>query len=1039
MQRGRVVVKCITANNCFAFLPDTWLGKLETKDHVIEILHNGTRYYASCIARPISDDTMYLGTTFARSLNIQHGDVVIVSFLKDVPRLSSITVVPYSTHDRQILELQMDKVQSTLLNQVRIVAKQQALVIWVSKFSCVTVTTVSLDPNCSYGQLEQFTEVHVSNEVLNSKSIESKEQTSEKAASTNNLRSAFRKMISSSLKESNVVQDKAKAARDYELLQSFCRKSRPRICRVHYLPKVKPSSSPTAFDLILQCPSHVFVPRTYVPKYTNFTDGFAMFTIKRIDEDRQQTETANTNTNDEEPLPTSSTELIVKLFILEDVLDANCDGLDRNYFNLDSIHSTVYISESLRLSLKLKVGSKVILHQLDSHRTATPSSMDLFASNDKLTVEAFENYAMERSKESALLLNSCSIVALDDERRCTVRFSPQDCKFAMIDDKLLKNLRIHLKSTTYTDNLSSLEDRTKETFESNKISTRHLQNILEECDVTLELSLNLCPPLSFKYDRENILLCGDLGSGKTTFCKIVMESLRKAPHFVHTHFMDCRSLKGKKMEILQKLITAALSECAYYQPSVLFLDDLESITSASSNDEETTPDAINAARISDMLVNTVSQYQESHYLSIIGTCASANRIGQKLRPARGAQFFRTVLSIPNLEKADRIDILRSMLEDKLYAPGDVNWDYYGNKTEGWMAQDIVDMADKATFAAWKRDGDAKVPIVITDEDVSSALNNSTPMSLQDVNLYKGSGLVWSDIGGLADVKTSLIEILQWPLKYVEIFKKAPIKLQNGVLLYGMPGTGKTMLAKAIANECGVNLISVKGPELLSKYIGVSEESVRNIFEKAQRAKPCVLFFDEFDSLAPRRGHDSTGVTDRVVNQLLTQLDGVEDREGVAVVAASSRPDLLDPALLRPGRLDKALHCPLPNEADRKEILEVICKSHKMDIAELDFEELVGLSSGFTGADLNAAVTQARLTAFEDAAEKMKEPIDRPQEGKLCAEDIKVTQKQLVDAVKSTRPSLTDADKLRYNNIYARFSRVGDFTEDILRNQKATLA
>lgn len=321
---------------------------------------------------------------------------------------------------------------------------------------------------------------------------------------------------------------------------------------------------------------------------------------------------------------------------------------------------------------------------------------------------------------------------------------------------------------------------------------------------------------------------------------------------------------------------------------------------------------------------------------------------------------------------------------------------------------------------------------MTEADINVALENCTPLSLQGVQLYKSGDHSWRDIGGLADTKSSLTEILQWPLKYPEIFKNAPIKLQSGVLLYGMPGTGKTMLAKAIAGECGVNLISIKGPELLSKYIGVSEESVRNVFERARRAKPCVLFFDEFDSLAPRRGHDSTGVTDRVVNQLLTQLDGVEDREGVAVVAASSRPDLLDPALLRPGRLDKCLHCPLPSETEREAIFAILCDSQNIDKAQLNLKELVQLSDGFTGADINASITQARLSAFEDA-------VATASEGKINATDIKVTQMHLVESVRSTRPSLSAKEKLKYIRIYAKFIKRDTCADGMLKNQKATLA
>lgn len=185
-----------------------------------------------------------------------------------------------------------------------------------------------------------------------------------------------------------------------------------------------------------------------------------------------------------------------------------------------------------------------------------------------------------------------------------------------------------------------------------------------------------------------------------------------------------------------------------------------------------------------------------------------------------------------------------------------------------------------------------------------------------------------------------------------------------MLLYGAPGTGKTLLAGAVAKESGMNFISIKGPELLSKYIGASEQAVRDVFQRAQAAKPCILFFDEFDSLAPRRGHDSTGVTDRVVNQLLTQLDGVEGLQGVYVLAATSRPDLIDPALMRPGRLDKALYCPPPDQEARLEILQALTSSLAL-ATDVDLEQIAITTESFTGADLKALLYNAQLEAIHN--------------------------------------------------------------------------
>lgn len=192
------------------------------------------------------------------------------------------------------------------------------------------------------------------------------------------------------------------------------------------------------------------------------------------------------------------------------------------------------------------------------------------------------------------------------------------------------------------------------------------------------------------------------------------------------------------------------------------------------------------------------------------------------------------------------------------------------------------------------------------------------------------------------------------------------------MLYGFPGCGKTLLASAVARECGLNFISVKGPEILNKYIGASEKSVRDLFERAQAARPCVLFFDEFDSIAPKRGHDSTGVTDRVVNQMLTQMDGAEGLEGVYVLAATSRPDLIDPALLRPGRLDKSLLCDMPNKQDRLEIMQACARKIAMS-SDIDLSDYVQETEGYSGADLQAVVYNAHLECIHSniASDKAK--------------------------------------------------------------------
>lgn len=221
------------------------------------------------------------------------------------------------------------------------------------------------------------------------------------------------------------------------------------------------------------------------------------------------------------------------------------------------------------------------------------------------------------------------------------------------------------------------------------------------------------------------------------------------------------------------------------------------------------------------------------------------------------------------------------------------------------------------------------------------------------------------VGGLAEACKTLKEMLSWPSTYPNLFSKVKLRLRSGVLLYGPPGCGKTLIANSIAASCQLNFISVKGPELLSKYIGASEQAVRDAFERASSAKPCVLFFDEFESIAPRRGHDSTGVTDRVVNQLLTQMDGVEGLVGVYILAATSRPDLIDPALLRPGRLDKCVFCPMPSVSDREDILKILSQDVNLG-EEVDWSEIASATDNYSGADLQSLLSTAQILVAQEA-------------------------------------------------------------------------
>ncbi|KLP17390.1 putative peroxin-1 [Fusarium fujikuroi] len=306
---------------------------------------------------------------------------------------------------------------------------------------------------------------------------------------------------------------------------------------------------------------------------------------------------------------------------------------------------------------------------------------------------------------------------------------------------------------------------------------------------------------------------------------------------------------------------------------------------------------------------------------------------------------------------------------------DVDFADLTNLTESYMPRDLVLVVERAKYVALAHfishnpeDG-SKMSVPLTREHFEEAQKGFTPVALRNMSLGT-STTTFDSIGGMKETRRVLLETIEYPTRYAPIFAQCPLRLRSGLLLYGYPGCGKTLLASAVAGECGLNFISIKGPEILNKYIGASEKSIRGLFERATASKPCVLFFDEFDSIAPKRGSDSTGVTDRVVNQLLTQMDGVEGLSGVYVLAATSRPDLIDPALLRPGRLDKSLLCDLPHLDDRIDILRCLLKKLKLDEdlqGELDkrLRDVASRTQDYSGADLQALISNAQLEAIHE--------------------------------------------------------------------------
>ncbi|XP_021045902.1 peroxisome biogenesis factor 1 [Mus pahari] len=466
-----------------------------------------------------------------------------------------------------------------------------------------------------------------------------------------------------------------------------------------------------------------------------------------------------------------------------------------------------------------------------------------------------------------------------------------------------------------------------------------------------------------------LLITGGKGSGKSTLAKAICKEAQDTLD-AHVETVDCKALRGKRIESIQKALEVAFSEAAWRQPSVILLDDLDLIAGLPRvPEQEHSPEAVQSQRLAHALKDMIKEFVSMGSLvALVATSQLQHSLHPSLVSAQGVHMFQCVQHLQPPNQEQRCEILHSVVKTKLGCDisksPDLDLQCIAKETEAFVARDFTVLVDRAIHSSLSRQhSSTREELTLTTSDFQKALRGFLPASLRNVNLHKPRDLGWDKIGGLHEVRQILMDTIQLPAKYPELFANLPIRQRMGILLYGPPGTGKTLLAGVVARESGMNFISIKGPELLSKYIGASEQAVRDVFIRAQAAKPCILFFDEFESIAPRRGHDNTGVTDRVVNQLLTQLDGVEGLQGVYVLAATSRPDLIDPALLRPGRLDRCVYCPPPDQVSRLEILTVLSKSLAL-ADDVDLQHVAAVTDSFTGADLKALLYNAQLEALQ---------------------------------------------------------------------------
>jgi transitional endoplasmic reticulum ATPase len=501
---------------------------------------------------------------------------------------------------------------------------------------------------------------------------------------------------------------------------------------------------------------------------------------------------------------------------------------------------------------------------------------------------------------------------------------------------------------------------------------------------------------------KGILLYGPPGTGKTLLAKALANEI--GAYFISINGPEIMSkFYGESEERLRKVFDEAQANA----PAVIFIDEIDSIA---PKREEVVGEV--EKRVVAQLLALMDGLKERGKVIVIGATNRPEALDPALR--RPGRFDREI-EIPPPDKRARREIL-AVHTRNMPLSDDVDLDKIAEITHGYTGADLAALVKEAAMNALRRflqaeniDLNQPIPaeklekLRVTMEDFLAAMRSVQPTLIREV-FVEVPEVRWSDVGGLEDVKLELRESIEWPMRYPHVFEKMGIQPPKGILLFGPPGTGKTLLAKAVATESGANFIAIRGPEILSKWVGESEKAIRQIFRRARMVAPAIVFFDEIDSIASIRGSDPSGVIDRIVNQLLTELDGIQPLRRVTIIAATNRPDLLDPALLRPGRFDKLIYVPPPDFKARLEIFKV--HTRKMPLSEdVNMEELAKLADGYTGADIAAVCREATMIALRETYANT---------GSLQV--VKVSRKHFLDALSRIPPSLSKADIDMYERL-----------------------
>jgi transitional endoplasmic reticulum ATPase len=553
-----------------------------------------------------------------------------------------------------------------------------------------------------------------------------------------------------------------------------------------------------------------------------------------------------------------------------------------------------------------------------------------------------------------------------------------------ITRETLEELALQVRDISYED-IGGLSREIREIREMIEIPLRHPE---------LFSRLGINPP-------RGVLLHGPPGTGKTLIARAVASETDA--NFISISGPEIVSkFYGESEQRLRQIF----EEASKTAPSIIFIDEIDSIA---PKREEVSGDL--ERRVVAQLLALLDGLSSRGEVIVIAATNRPNALDPAIR--RGGRFDREIeIGIPS--KTGRLEVLYVHTRGM---PLDLSLDLkeIAEATHGFVGADLYALCKEAAMRTLERafpdlDVSEEIPteivesLRVTKEDFKAALQKIEPSAMREV-FVEVAEIHWDDVGGLEDVKQSLIEAVEWPLQYPDAFAAVGVRPPRGILLYGLPGTGKTLLVRALATESNLNFISVKGPELLSKWVGESERAIREIFRKARQAAPALVFFDEIDSIVPSRGGAESNVTERVVSQFLTELDGLVLLKDVVIVAATNRPDLLDSSMLRPGRFDRLIYIPMPDNEARKRILEIYLS--RMAASGVQAQWLADMTEDFSGADLEMFCREAGMLALK---EHITPGMNREE---LIIDRILVTREHFQRAHELVKPHLSKGMREEY--------------------------